>query len=107
MMAYRSAEHETTGCSPNSLMLGREVTTPLDVMYEMTPSLSNIPQQKWVWELKSRLEEAHNAVRYHTGQEMRRQKRYHDAKINWQIFSKDEQVCFLSAEESRPFSLSY
>jgi hypothetical protein len=92
MMAYRSAEHETTGCTPNSLMLGREVATPLDVMYEMPPSLSNIPQHKWVWERKSRLEETHNAVRYHTGQEMCRQKRYHDAKINWQIFSKDDQV---------------
>lgn len=33
MMAYRSVEHETTGCSPNYLMLGREVSTPLDLMY--------------------------------------------------------------------------
>jgi hypothetical protein len=31
-----------------------EVATPLDVMYELPPSLSNIPQHKWVWELKSR-----------------------------------------------------
>jgi hypothetical protein len=37
MMAYRSTKHETTGCTPNSLMLGREVATPLDVMYEMPP----------------------------------------------------------------------
>jgi hypothetical protein len=61
-------------------------------MYEMPPSLSNIPKHKWVMELKSRLEEAHSAVRHHTGQEMLRQKQHHDAKINWQIFSKDEQV---------------
>jgi hypothetical protein len=40
-------------------------------------------------QVKSRLKEAH---RQHTGQEMRRQKRYHDAMINWQIFSKDDQV---------------
>jgi hypothetical protein len=28
-MAYRAAEHETTGNTPNYMMLGREVTTPL------------------------------------------------------------------------------
>jgi hypothetical protein len=39
-------------------------------------------------QMKSRLEEA---VRHHTGQEMRREKRYHHAR-SWQIFSKDDQV---------------
>ena len=33
MMAYRSSEHETTGMSPNILMLGRAVSTPLDLMF--------------------------------------------------------------------------
>ena len=73
-------------------MLGREVATPLDVMYEMPPSVSDIPQHKWVWEPKARLEEDHSAVRHHTGQEMRRQKRYHDAKVNWQTFKKADKV---------------
>ena len=41
--AYRSAEHETTSCTPNSLMLGRKVATPPEVMYEMPPSVSDIP----------------------------------------------------------------
>jgi hypothetical protein len=30
-MAYRAAEHETTGNTPNYMMLGRGVTTPLDI----------------------------------------------------------------------------
>ena len=34
MIAYRASEHETTGQTPNSLMLGRELSTPLDIMYE-------------------------------------------------------------------------
>lgn len=92
MMAYRSAEHETTGFTPNSLMLGREVATPLDIMYEMPPDVNEVPQHKWAWELKARMEEAHSAVRYHTGQEMRRQKRYHDAKVHWQRFAKNDKV---------------
>jgi hypothetical protein len=32
-MAYRAAEHETIGITPNYIMLGREVTTPLDRKY--------------------------------------------------------------------------
>ena len=34
MMAYRATEHETMGLSPNMLMLGRETSTPLDLVYE-------------------------------------------------------------------------
>lgn len=34
-------------------------------------------------------------MRYHTGQEMRRQKRYHDAKVNWQRFAKNDKVYVL------------
>ena len=42
-MAYRSTEHETTGMSPNLLMLGRETTTPLDLAFEMPPAIKAIP----------------------------------------------------------------
>lgn len=58
MMAYRSAEHETTGFTPNSLMIGGEVATPLDIMYEMPPEVNEVPQHKLGWELKARMEEA-------------------------------------------------
>ena len=49
MMAYRSSIHETTGFTPNSLMLGREVSTPLDILYEMPSPIQAIPQSRWVW----------------------------------------------------------
>ena len=43
MMAYRCTEHETTGMSPNMLMLGRETSTPLDISFEMPPSIKRQP----------------------------------------------------------------
>ena len=46
-MAYRSVEHETTGCSPNYLMLGRKVQTPLDIMYEMPAGVKSTPANQW------------------------------------------------------------
>jgi hypothetical protein len=78
MMAYRSTIHETTGFSPNSLMLGREVCTPLDIMYDVPSAIKPMPQNEWVWQLRERLENAHQIVRTNTQQAMIRQKHYHD-----------------------------
>ena len=48
MMAYRCAEHETTDVSPNRLMLGREVSTPFDLMYELPREAKVNPRSRWV-----------------------------------------------------------
>ena len=56
MMAFRSVEHETTECTPNYLMRGREVGTPIDLVYEMPTSIKKIPTNQWAWELKERIE---------------------------------------------------
>lgn len=59
MIAYRSAVHETTWTKPHMLMLGREVATPLDIVYEILPSMKRISKNKWVWGLQEKLEDAH------------------------------------------------
>ena len=92
MMAYRSAEHETTGMSPNILMFGREVATPLDLMYEMPPMNKPIPNNQWVWELQDRIETAHATVRKYTQQSMRRQKQLHDSRTAYEKFNVGDQV---------------
>ena len=53
-MAYRATEHETTGLSPNLLMLGRQTSTPLDIAFEMPSSVKSVPASQWVWELQER-----------------------------------------------------
>ena len=93
MMAYRSSIHETTGFTPNSLMLGREVSTPLDILYEMPSPMQAIPQSRWVWVLQERLQNAHSAVRAKASQEMVRQKQYHDRKLHWEKFNPGDRVC--------------
>lgn len=92
MQAYRSAVHETTGYTPNFLMLGRETTTPLDLMYELPGDLKITPRNQWVWELQERLEEAHSIVRENTKQAMCRQKTYHDRKLSFEKFSPGDIV---------------
>ena len=90
-MAYRSTEHETTGMSPNMLMFGREVSTPLDLVYEL-PNLSKpIPSNQWVWELRDRIERAHALVRQYTQQAMHRQKRNRDSRTSFETFKTGDQ----------------
>ena len=92
MMAYRASEHETTGFSPNMLMLGRETSTPLDLIYELPSSIRQIPANMWVWELKERLENAHGLVRKYTEGAILRQKSYHDQKMSWEQFKTGDLV---------------
>lgn len=92
MMAYRSSVHETTGMTPNMLMFGREVSTRLELAYEMPSSIKDIPSNKWVLELQERIENAHAFVRNKMNQSMVRQKHYHDRKLKWHHFEEGEQV---------------
>ena len=105
MMAYRSAKHDTTAYSPNYLMLGREATTPLNLVYDMNVQRKPIPRSEWVWQLQEMMEEAHRIVRDNTKGEMMRQKRYHDRKLQWQKFSPGDSVlCVFPAQTYRYFA---
>jgi hypothetical protein len=91
-MAYRATEHETTGNTPNYMMLG----TPLDIQYCMPRSIAHIPQNRWAWILKDRMEETHKHDRENVKGAMHRQKKYYDQKLSWQSFQPGDQVFVFS-----------
>ena len=64
MMAYRSSVHESTGETPNMLMLGREIEVPLDVMTEPTPDTPPLATE-YALALQQRLAGAHEVARRH------------------------------------------
>ena len=92
LMAYRATEHESTGYSPNMLMLGRETGTPLDLIYEMPDRWKKVPAHDWTWVLKERLERAHAFVKKNSDKSIRRQKHYHDMRMSYQTFKKGDKV---------------
>ena len=92
MMAYRAAEHEITGVSPNVMMLGRETTTPLEILYEMPPRIKSVPVNQWVWELQEAMDSAHKYVRTYTGKSILRQKKLHDTSLSYETFEEGDQV---------------
>jgi transposase InsO family protein len=92
MMAYRSSQHESTGYTPNMLMMGREASTPLDIAFEMPSSWKEVPRNEWVWVLLDRMEHAHALVRRHSEGAILRQKHYHDMKMSYERFKEGEEV---------------
>lgn len=78
--------------SPNLLVLGPEVSTPLDLMYEPPSCVKSIPKNQWVWELQEKIEGAHTLVRQNTSRSMQRQKRIRDRRTSYETFKIGDQV---------------
>lgn len=79
MMAYRSTPQESTGLTPNMLMLGREVRTPTDLQYPPPEGdheyECHTEYAEWV---RSVQREAHELARTHLQAAAQRQKRNYD-----------------------------
>jgi hypothetical protein len=74
--AYRATVHESTGYSPNMLMLGREVRLPAQIMYSAPDNDHGFPSYSaYVEKLKERMERAHEVARHHLQKAASKQKR--------------------------------
>ena len=93
-LAYRSSRHESTGETPNMLMFGREVSTPLDVMFEAPEDHEDEGEQTsdYVWELREQLRQAHEAARKNLKVNAERQKRAYDRNIKSITYSPKDFV---------------
>lgn len=79
--AYRCTAQESTGESPNMLMLGREVTLPIDLTMENPnyPSCDE-PKTDYAEKLRQNLQQAHERASECLRKSARRQKRNYDRK---------------------------
>ena len=91
MMAYRSSIHESTGETPNMLMLGREIEVPLDVITESTPDSPPLTTE-YALALQQRLAGAHEVARRHLGRAAERQKRNYDKRVSSKPFRVGDSV---------------
>jgi transposase InsO family protein len=79
--AYRATVHESTGYTPNMLMLGREVRLPAQIMYSAPSNAENFPSySNYIEKLKERMERAHELAREHLQRAAKKQKENYDAK---------------------------
>ena len=81
MCAYRATVHESTGCSPNLLMLGREINLPIDLLLgntnEELPYNCSIQYVQWVREA---MLENFELVRQKLKRSAEKQKQYYDKR---------------------------
>ena len=81
IFAYCTSVHESTKSTPFSLMYGREVRLPIDIMFgapEDTPSSVH----QYARELASNLDKAYNDVREHLQADQCRQKDIYDRRVS-------------------------
>ena len=79
MMAYRSSVHQSTQCTPNLIMFGREINLPLTVELGVFPT-EDRPQcpVEYVEWVQNTLERVFRFVKLNTESSVHKQKHYHD-----------------------------
>ena len=65
MMAYRSSVHDTTKCTPCSMMLGREIRLPIDLAIGIPETKQSNCETDYAYELEKQLIRIHNIARKH------------------------------------------
>ncbi|CAG2233136.1 unnamed protein product [Mytilus edulis] len=95
MMAYRAAVHESTKCTPNLIMLGREVCLPIDIIAGTPPSETEFECPiKYVEWIKDAMQESFAFAHEKLEASFLRQKRFYDVKLKIRSFEKDQLVWY-------------
>ena len=102
MMAYRSTMQESTGCSPNLLMLGREINLPIDLMVGQPPreEAPECPHEYVQW-VQDVMEGAFDFARGQLKQSAQRQKRNYDRKVKVRSYKPGEWVWYWYPPKAR------
>ena len=106
MMAYRATPQGSSQCSPNLLMLGREVELPIDLMIGRPPGDENSDHDEsdYVIKLRQKLESAHEYARYHLQKSANRQKRNYDHRVQSDRLSVGDFVWLYSPAKRKGIS---
>ena len=101
--AYRATPQESTGLTPNLLMLGREVRLPAELMYGGQCNGDNSIQSygDYVEHLKATMEHAHKIARKHLQTSAKRQAETYDAKLSVYHYKVGD-VVWVAQEGCRP-----
>jgi len=93
LMAYRATEQESTGCTPNLVMLGREVCTPADVQFvPEDEEVDHMCVTAYVQWMKVAMGEAYELCRTNLGKAAKKQKKYYDQKAVKRTFHTGDWV---------------
>lgn len=86
LMAYRSSVHESTGMSPCAMMLGREITLPVDIIYGTPEKDKEVPSSQYAYDLQECLTFIHNFARENLKLSGQTMKKYYDHKSCHKVY---------------------
>ena len=104
LAAYRSSVHSVTGETPNRLMLGREVVTPVTLLACSPNEEQTVP---WVADLRRKFEDTHRLVVETTKAAQRSTKLYADQRQKGFTFNEGQLVWLYDPKPRRgvPYKL--
>ena len=97
--AYRATPHDSTGMTPNLLMLGREVRLPVEIAFGNSFSHSGVEITSYgdyVDMLREKMQKAHRLTRDNLQKAATRQKKYYDAKSMENSYKEGDLVWFMN-----------
>ena len=96
MMAYRSSVHESTGFTPNEMMLGREVLLPVDLLFGgHEPEEKGNDTTEYAQRLREAIHRVHQFAREHLKISTERQKKNYDHRLGNQTKYKTGDAVWL------------
>ena len=106
MMAYRASRHESTGKTPNLLMLGREVNLPLNAVVASPAEEDGeaMDYDDHVSALQKRLRDSHEVAREHLKGAAIHQKKQYDHKAGQQDLKEGQPVWLWDPSRKRGIS---
>ncbi|XP_063961131.1 uncharacterized protein LOC135155571 [Lytechinus pictus] len=103
--AYRSTIHETTGFSPNFLMLGREVRTPIEIALGVDNSdVNDYDYDEFASNIVSTMKDAYNIAREHLSSQTQRQKRDYDSRLSVNTYQPGDLLYYLDTTKQKGLS---
>ncbi|CAG2247674.1 unnamed protein product [Mytilus edulis] len=92
-MAYRACTHESTKCSPNLLMLGREISLPIDILTGSNQDeISSFCPNLYIEWMRDAMQRAFDKVHENLQSSFHRQKKYYDCKLKHRQFEIGNKV---------------
>ena len=94
MAAYRATVHQSTGYSPNYLMLAREVRSPVDLVFGTPSDRPPASYDDFSTAMEERMKQAYSLVRQHLGTAAQRMKRQYDVRVRQRQYRKGQWVLY-------------
>ncbi|KAJ8963216.1 hypothetical protein NQ318_018682 [Aromia moschata] len=103
LRTYRSSIHETTGQTPASIVMGRELRLPCDLKFGCTPG-DDVAGEDYVSTLRQRMDDIHERVRSNIQGASDRMKETYDINANDGRYQPGNQVWLYNPQRRRGLS---